>query len=159
MRGVHRRLAAHGDVVAVEGDVDVAERDRLSDQLRDEITKPLGDDGAAAMDPDDGEAASAGLLDDLVRDAHERAPHVLGVEDDLVAHFRSFLASRDRVKGAVRASLAPAYGGTVLWAPRSALTCTGAPRSGKGISTRSKSRGTIVASKTSRASARSSSGG
>ena len=102
-----------GDVVPVEGDVDVTERDRLADELGDQVTNALCEECAAPMDPDDREPGSARLLDDLVRDAHERAPHVLGVEDDLVAHFGSFLASPDRVKGAVGASVAPAYGGTV----------------------------------------------
>ena len=46
-------------------------------------------------------AARRSALDDLVGDAHERAPHVVAVEDDLlVGHCSpSFLASRDRVKG------------------------------------------------------------
>ena len=41
-------------------------------------------------------------LDDLVRDARQRSPHVLLAEDDLLVALSivSFLASRDRVKGA-----------------------------------------------------------
>ncbi len=63
-------------------------------------------DRAAAVDPDDDELLGlAGTLHDLVGDAHERAADVVVVEDDLrVRHFMdSFLASRDRVKGRVRA--------------------------------------------------------
>jgi hypothetical protein len=37
-----------------------------------------------------------------VRDPHERPAHVVPVEDDLVVAHGSFLASRDRVKGAVK---------------------------------------------------------
>jgi hypothetical protein len=51
-----------------------------------------GEDRAAAVDPDDREALGAVarrvLLDDLVCDAHERAPHVVAVEDDLVVRHR-----------------------------------------------------------------------
>src|SRR3954449_752703 len=38
------------------------------------------------MDSDDGEVLPCGSLDDLVSDAHQRAPDVLAVEDDLVSH-------------------------------------------------------------------------
>ena len=59
-----------------------------------------GQHGAAAVDADDGDASPPVLLDDLVCDAHQRAPHVVAVEDDLVAQlYCPFLASRDRVKG------------------------------------------------------------
>jgi hypothetical protein len=37
-----------------------------------------------------------------VRDAHQRSPHIVPVEDELVVAHGSFQASRDRVKGAVR---------------------------------------------------------
>jgi hypothetical protein len=54
------------------------------------------------MDPHDGEPIVLGvLLDDLVRDAHKRSPYVVPVEDELLGAHGSFLASRDRVKGAV----------------------------------------------------------
>jgi hypothetical protein len=57
------------------------------------------------VDADERDAAGIrGLLDDLVGDPHERASHVVTVEDDPGAvHLGcgSFLASRDRVKGAV----------------------------------------------------------
>ena len=64
-----------------------------------------GEDRAAAVDADDRESTSGPVvaLHDLVGDPDERATHVVLVEDDLLmVHlvFRSFLASRDRVKGA-----------------------------------------------------------
>ena len=73
----------------------------------------LCEHGAAAMDPDDGETAPARLLDDLVRDAHERAPHVLGVEDDLVAHFAPSWPLWTGLKG-LSGELAAGDGGTAL---------------------------------------------
>ena len=48
-------LGRGGHVVAVEGDVDVAERDRLADQLGDQVAQRAGEHGAAAVDPDDRE--------------------------------------------------------------------------------------------------------
>ena len=62
--------------------------------------KPRREVGAAPVDPDEGDLAAGVLLDDLVRDPHERAPDVVLVEDDLwVRHSGSFLASPGRVKG------------------------------------------------------------
>ena len=77
---------AQAQVVAVEGDVDVAERDGLVGELGDERVEPGGEHRAAAVDADDGEVLAGGSLDDLVSDAHERAPDVLAVEDDLLCH-------------------------------------------------------------------------
>jgi hypothetical protein len=83
------RRIAPGQVVAVEADVDVAERHRLADELGDQLAQPRGQHGAAAMDPDDRQAGgrrrTGGLLDDLVRDAHQRPPYVLAIEDRLLA--------------------------------------------------------------------------
>ena len=86
---MHHRLGvglAQVDVVAVEGDVDVAERNVLVDELVDQLVQAGGEDGSAAVDPDDGDVVAAGALDDLVGDADERAPHVLLVEDRLLLH-------------------------------------------------------------------------
>ena len=59
-----------------------------------------GDDNpAAAVNADDRHALAGVPLDDLVCDAHERAPDVLRAEDGLLVHFTTFLASRDPVKG------------------------------------------------------------
>ena len=89
MRGVHHRLGgrlAAVEVVAVEADVDVAERHRLADQLGHQVAQPRGQHGAATVDPHDREPClAARLLDDLVCDPHQRAPHVLAVEDRLLA--------------------------------------------------------------------------
>jgi hypothetical protein len=76
-------------VVAVEADVDVAERHRLPDQLGDQVAQPRCQHGAATVDSDDreprGRRGAGRLLDDLVRDAHQRPPHVLAIEDRLLA--------------------------------------------------------------------------
>ena len=65
--------------------------------------------------PDQGDVAprdSGVLLDDLVRDPHERAAQIVAIEDNpfgLVFHYaRPFLASLDRVKGTDATSLAAA---------------------------------------------------
>ena len=58
---------------------------------------------AATVDADERDLPVGVLLDDLVRDPHERSPHVVLVEDGLrVGHSRSFLASPGRVKGTRR---------------------------------------------------------
>ena len=101
VRGVHDRRAARlpeADVVAVEGDVDVPQRDRLVEKLGHEVPQATGHKSAATVDAHDRHRLSPVLLDDLMSDAHERAPHVIAVEYDL-AHGPSFLASLDRVKG------------------------------------------------------------
>ena len=94
------RAGAGLEVVAVEGDVDVAERDLAVEQLVDQALRRPASTAPRRWMPDQGDLALGVLLDDLVRDAHERAAHVVAVEDDLWdAATRSFLASRDRVKG------------------------------------------------------------
>ena len=44
----------------------------------------LGEDRPAAVDPDERHRGGIVVLDDLVRDAHERTAHVIPVEDDLL---------------------------------------------------------------------------
>ena len=85
LRGVDgRRLGAAAEVVAVEGDVELAERDVGLQQVGQQLVQPPGEERAATVDAHDGEAVVLGvLLDDLVRDAHERSAHVVPVEDDL----------------------------------------------------------------------------
>jgi hypothetical protein len=112
--GVPRRLAAADvDVVPMEGDVELAEGDLGSAQLRDPAAQPLGERNAARVDADERDAAEVGVaLDDLVRDPRQRAFDRLGVENGLrfrgvraygalraLLTFDSFPASRDRVKG------------------------------------------------------------
>jgi hypothetical protein len=46
---------AQRDVVAVEGDVDVAERDVLTDELGRQLPQAGGERGAAPVDADDRE--------------------------------------------------------------------------------------------------------
>ena len=78
-------LRAAGQVVAVKGDVEVAERHVGVEQVGDEAPEPRGEDRPATMDPDDREPVGLSvLLDDLVRDAYERATDVVAVEDDLL---------------------------------------------------------------------------
>ena len=112
---VPRRLAGpYVDVVAVEGDVQLAERDLGRRQLGDAAAQPLGDRHAARVDADQGDALELGIsLDDLVRDPRQRALDVLCIEDSLgfgglraaqgtlraLLTFYSFPASQDRVKG------------------------------------------------------------
>ena len=98
-----RRLGA--DVVAVEGDVDVADRQLDRGQLAEQRVQAAGEHGAAGVDPDDRQALGVRvLLDDLVGDPPQRSPQVVALEHDLLAHFCSFLASRDRVKGRPQSS-------------------------------------------------------
>ena len=95
------------DVVAVERDVEVAERHLEPGQLADQRMQPLAQDGAAGVDADQRETIGTRvLLDDLVGDPHQGAAQIVTVEDDLVlaAHTRPFLASLDRVKGTDAAS-------------------------------------------------------
>ena len=80
-RGVDR---PGGHVVAVERDVDVAERDLLVQQVADEPVQAGGEVRAAAVDAHEGDGAAVVLLDHLVRDAHERTADVVLVEDDLL---------------------------------------------------------------------------
>ena len=75
---------AGAQVVAVEGDVDVAERDLVLEQVAHEAVQAVGEVGAAAVDADEGDRAARVLLHDLVRDPDERPAHVVLVEDDLL---------------------------------------------------------------------------
>ena len=124
---VQRRLAAaHLDVVAVEGDVELAERKLDAGALGDQPAEALRERDAAAVDADERDLVEVVVpLDDLVRDAGERPVDRLGVEDDLPCrharlgqgagrvagvagvqrHSSSFPASLDRVKGNCRPAL------------------------------------------------------
>ena len=50
-----RRAAAQRDVVAVEGDVEVAERHLEVMELGEQLPQPGGEHGAAGVDADEGE--------------------------------------------------------------------------------------------------------
>ena len=78
---------------------------RSSSRSHDERVQARGEVRAAAVDAHERDGPAGVLLDDLVRDAHERAADVVLVEDDpRCGHIGSFLASRDRVKGTPEAS-------------------------------------------------------
>ena len=115
---LRRLTAAHVDVVAVEGDVELAERDVPAAELGDPTAQALRERHAARVDPDERNAVELRIaFDDLVRDPRQGPVDVLAVEQDLFAlrvhhgHARagrsragrvirnSFPASRDRVKG------------------------------------------------------------
>ena len=82
--GVLRRLAAPDvDVVAVEGDVELAEGDLGAADLGDAPAQPLGERHATGVDPDQRHAREVGIaLDDLVRDPRQGALDCLAVEKD-----------------------------------------------------------------------------
>ena len=109
--------ASHPDVVAMEGDVDAAERNLNVGEVGDQAAKTVRERDAARVDADERRAVEVGIaLDDLVRDARERAAKRVGIEENLsaaalfgleddgfgtgAATSNSFPASRDRVKGA-----------------------------------------------------------
>ena len=81
------RLGA--DVVAVEGDVDVADRQLGRGQLPQQGVQPAGEQRAAGVDSDDRETLGIGvLLGDLVSDPLQGSPHVIALEHDLLGHLR-----------------------------------------------------------------------
>ncbi len=80
------------DVVAVEADVEVAERHVGVEQLLEHAVQALGQERAATVDADERRSGNAGVaLDDLVRDTRERSIDVLLVEDDLLTASHLFL--------------------------------------------------------------------
>src|SRR5581483_5474665 len=89
-RVAHDRLAApgraplaHVDVVAVEGDVELAELELHPRPLLDEPAQPLGERDAAGVDADERDRLEVVVtLDDLVRDPRECAADGLPVEQD-----------------------------------------------------------------------------
>ena len=84
-----RLLGDQREVVAVERDVERADREADALMLRDRVGEPMGERDAAALDADEREALGAGvLLDDLVADADGRAPNLLGGHDLPAAHRR-----------------------------------------------------------------------
>ena len=105
------RLGA--DVVAVEGDVEVADRQLGPGQLAEEDVQAAGEHGAAGVDADDREPLGIRvLLGDLVGDPPQRSPQIVVLQHDLLTHFfASFLASRDRVKGRPQCSSGAADAG------------------------------------------------
>jgi hypothetical protein len=100
-------------VIAVEGDVELAEGDLGPLQLGDPAPQSLRERDPARVYADEGDTFEVGVaLDDLVRDPRQGALDRCGIEDRLrsgglraqgalkaVLTFDSFPASRDRVKG------------------------------------------------------------
>jgi hypothetical protein len=87
------------NVVAMEGDVELAEGDLGAAQLLDAAPQSLSDRHAAGVDPDERDSLEIRVaLHDLVRDSRQRALDRLGIEDSL--GFRGL-----RAQGALRALL------------------------------------------------------
>jgi len=79
-----RLASAHVDVVAVKGDVELAERDLRAGELADPPAQPLCERHAARVDADQSDPRQLGVpLDDLVRDPGESPLDRLGIEDSL----------------------------------------------------------------------------
>jgi hypothetical protein len=72
------------DVVAVECDVELAERDVRARKLGDAAAQALRERHPARVDADERHAFEIGIaLDDLVRDPRQRLADRVGVEDGL----------------------------------------------------------------------------
>ena len=73
----------------MEGDVERPERDLLAGESLDLAPEALRKGNPAGVDPDEGRALEVGVpLDELVRDADDRAPERLSVEQDPFRLFR-----------------------------------------------------------------------
>jgi len=80
-----RLTGAHLDVVPIEGDVEVAERELLAAELRDPRPEPLRERHPARLDPHQRDALELRVpLDDLVRDPRERPLDRLAVEENFL---------------------------------------------------------------------------
>jgi hypothetical protein len=90
----HGRIGARAHVVAVEADVEVAERHRRAEQFLQQRVQPVREERATTVDAHDRGSRSAipGVaLEDLVRDARERPTDFLLVEDHLLVDWHLFL--------------------------------------------------------------------
>ncbi len=149
------------DVVAVEGDVDVADRDGGVGELAEDRVQAAGEQGAPSVDADDRQSVRLRvLLGDLVGDPPQRPPQVVALEHDLLAHsgapsrpLRTWLKDGLNVaaaKAGMGGPLLAKWGGSsrAYPSPPASLaplgTSTGSPRSANGTSTTSKSRGATV---------------
>ena len=110
-RAARRAAVADVDVVAVEGDVELAEVELGAGALGDEPPQPLRERHAARVDADERDRVEVLVaLDDLVRDARERPLDRFAVQQDSpirarrhAAALHSFPASLSRFKGLIRA--------------------------------------------------------
>ena len=90
LRVAHERLrparslaGAHVDVVAMEGDVELAEVELAARALGDQAAQALGERNAARVDADERDGLDVLVpLDHLVGDARKRPLDALGVEQD-----------------------------------------------------------------------------
>src|SRR4051812_34840877 len=83
LRPARRMAGAHVHVVAVEGDVELAEGELVARPLLDESAEPLRDRNAAGVDADERHGVELLVpLDDLVRDAGKRAPDRFVIQQD-----------------------------------------------------------------------------
>jgi len=55
LRAAWRLPGANVDVVAMEGDVELAEADLFAGALLDQVPQPVGDRNTAGVDPDEGD--------------------------------------------------------------------------------------------------------
>jgi len=94
LRMTGRAAPANLDVVAVEGDVDRAERGLLAGPLLDQPAQALSQRDAARLDPDERDPGQVRVrLDDLVRDPGQRPSKRVGIEEDPSG--RSFHSAHD----------------------------------------------------------------
>ena len=146
-----------GQVVAVEADVHLTQGHSGLGELGHEGLQTGREHRAAPVYADQREAGAPVALHDLVRDPHERAAHIVSVEDDLRVRLVQLRAPSwplgTGLKEPPRESL-PARCDAHEATGSSERTSRGSPRSGNGISIESKSRGTTVCSNTARASSR-----
>jgi hypothetical protein len=129
LRMPRRLIAPHLNVVAVEGDVERAQRDFAAGELLDQPAEAVCERHAARVNADECDLLEVGVaFDDLVGDAREAFRDRRLVQERFRARLcrqrqpHSFPASRDRVKGrGAEGSLArPADGGARARRPRRA---------------------------------------
>jgi hypothetical protein len=76
--------ATHMEIIAMEGDVDRAERDLDVGEVRDQTSETLGQGHTSRMDADECDSIEIIVaLDDLVRDARRRPAQRLSIEQKL----------------------------------------------------------------------------
>ena len=96
MRGFGQRGRG---IVAIERDVDAADRDVAAFELANPVGDPIGDRNAAAPDRDQHQALGPAMpLDDLARDAAQAPRHAVGVEQH--AHSGSLVSTRSAAPSA-----------------------------------------------------------
>ena len=173
MRGVHDgRLRPRGDVVAVEADVEVSERDLFLQEVVQQQLKTLSQDRSATVNANESDRRRRRVaLVYLMRDTHQRPrtrphqddllrlasfpswPHRTGLKEqqgDCIKVWRRAPWAACSPEPAPRERRPPAH---AYGAPTSGSAAAG-PFSGKETSIVSKSRGASVAANTERASSR-----